>query len=82
MSETKKPTGPAPFSWFAEGKLDYLLGKTFSESKAPDLFAREEWEAGWLSAQKLFPSFNGRGVHGRPADVHLRVSATTRLPEI
>lgn len=40
------------FTWFQRGAIDHTLGVTFSESPAPDLFEREEWEKGWLAAEE------------------------------
>jgi len=41
---------PNEFDWQQRGKLDHALGTSFSNSPAPDLFERQEWEKGWLDA--------------------------------
>jgi len=43
---------PNEFTWLQRGKIDHAIGVSFSESPAPDLFEREEWEKGWIAAEE------------------------------
>lgn len=43
------PNEPQAFTWHQRGAIDRILGIPFSESPAPDLFERDEWEKGWLA---------------------------------
>jgi len=40
------------FTWFQRGWLDCTTGVDFGASPAPDLFARNEWEKGWIAGHE------------------------------
>lgn len=42
--------GANEFNWEQRGRLDFTCGIPFSQSPAPDIFQRDEWEKGWLLA--------------------------------
>lgn len=41
---------PNELTWKQRGAIDYLIGTPLSESPAPDLFEREQWEQGYHEA--------------------------------
>lgn len=52
------------FTWKQRGAIDCILHVPFSQSPAPDMFERQQWEEGWMEQYK------------RDADREMRIAAT------